>query len=60
MGANRSGDRRKTRLRRRRREVLRFVAKCESANLATKKQGGQATDFAKDIRHFQKLMKLRS
>jgi hypothetical protein len=59
VGSNRSGDRRKSRLRRRRREVLRFIAKCESASLATKKQGGQATDFAKDIRHFRKQMKLR-
>jgi hypothetical protein len=60
VGSNRSGDRRRKRLRRRRREVLRFEAKCESANLATKEQGGQATDFSKDIRHFRRLMKLRS
>ncbi len=60
MNYNRSGAQRKARLRRRRREVLRFVAKCESANVASEEQGGQATDYAKDIRHFRRLMKLRS
>jgi|GraSoiStandDraft_54_1057290.scaffolds.fasta_scaffold100746_2 hypothetical protein len=60
MGYNRSGARRSARLRRRRREVTRFVAKCESANVASKEQGGPATDYAKDIRHFRRLMKLRS
>lgn len=60
MGYNRSGNRRKARLRRRRREVMRLVTKCESANVAAKDQGGQATDYSKEIRHFRKLMKLRS
>ena len=60
MGSNRSGARRTARLRRRRREVMRFVAKCESANVASKEQGGHATDYAKDIRLFRRLMKLRS
>jgi len=55
MGYNRSGARRSARLRRRRREVTRFVAKCESANVASKEQGGPATDYAKDIRHFRRL-----
>ena len=59
MGSNRSCVRRTSRLRRRRREVARFVAKCEAANLASKEKGGPATDYAKDIRHFRKLMKLR-
>jgi hypothetical protein len=60
MGYNRSGARRTARLRRRRREVMRFVAKCESANATSKEQGGQATDYSKEIRHFRRLMKLRS
>jgi hypothetical protein len=60
VGSNRSGDRRKSRLRRRRREVMRFVAKCEAANVVSKEHGDQATDFTKAIRHFRKQMKLRS
>ena len=59
MGANRSGVRRKYRLRRRRREVARFVAKCEAANVASNDKGGPAADYSKEIRHFRKLMKLR-
>ncbi len=39
---------------------MRFEAKCEAANSASVEQGGQAVDFAKDIRHFRRLMKLRS
>jgi hypothetical protein len=35
------------------------MAKCELANVASKEQGGQATDYAKDIRRFRRLMKLR-
>jgi len=60
MGYNRSGARRTSRLRRRRREVARFVAKCEAANVAAKDKGGPTTDYAKDIRHFRRSMKLRS
>ncbi len=60
MGYNRSGAQRTARLRRRRREVMRFQAKCESANVASQEQGGPVIDYAKDIRHFRRLMKLRS
>ncbi len=60
MGYNRSGNRRKARLRRRRREVTRLVNNCESANVRAKEQGGQVTDYSKEIRRFRKLMKFRS
>jgi hypothetical protein len=59
MGYNRSGARRKARLRRRRREVARFVAKCATTNQTAQGKGEESTDFASDIRHFRRLMKLR-
>jgi hypothetical protein len=59
MGYNRSGARRKARLRRRRKEVARFVAKCATANQAAQDKGEKSTEFASDIRHFRRLMKLR-
>ena len=59
MGYNRSGARRKAKLRRRRKEVARFEEKCATANQTSQGKGEKSTDFASDIRHFRRLMKLR-
>jgi hypothetical protein len=57
MGYNRSGVVRKARLKRRRQEVRRFVARCEETNAAAQKQGKPATDFTRAINDFAEFRK---
>jgi len=57
MGYNRSGVVRKARLKRRREEVRRFIARCEETNAAAQKQGKPATDFTRAIQNFTEFRK---
>jgi hypothetical protein len=59
MGANRSGVRRKARLKRRRREVNRFVDRCAAADAGTQAAGKPAGDHTREIRELKASMKLR-
>ncbi len=52
MGYNRAGAVRKARLRRRRREVQRFVERCTEANAAAQKEGKPPKDFTEAIKDF--------
>ncbi len=55
MGANRAGAIRKQKLRRRRRQVKRFVEQCAAANREEQSQGKPPTDFSREIREVSRL-----
>jgi hypothetical protein len=57
MGYNRSGTVRKTRLKRRRQELRRFIERCEMANVTAQKQGKPPTDFTRAIQDFSEFRK---
>jgi hypothetical protein len=54
---NRNFLNRKKRLRRRRREVARFIEKCAASNLAATERGEPKKDFTQVIRDFKESRK---
>jgi hypothetical protein len=50
---NRQAVNRKLRLKRRRREVQRFLERCETANAAAAGRGESPTDFSRTIKAFK-------
>jgi hypothetical protein len=54
---NRQYQNRKTRLKRRRQEVARFVDNCAAINLAAQKRGEPPTDFTRAIKEFKQFRK---
>ncbi len=54
---NRRFENRQSRLKRRRREVTRFIDRCATTNLEEKKRGERPTDFDRAIRAFKEFRK---
>jgi hypothetical protein len=54
---NRPAENRKAKVKRRRREVTRFIEKCESANRIAQAKGEPLTSFTKVIRDFKEFRK---
>jgi hypothetical protein len=59
MGYNRSGARRMAKLKRRRREIDRFVEKCATGNAEAQKKGEPTTDHSREISRKWRTAKLR-
>jgi hypothetical protein len=55
--SNRRYENRQSRLKRRRREVTRFIERCAAANLDAEKRGEQPTDFTRAIRELKMFRK---
>lgn len=54
---NRPTENKKARLKRRRREVRRFIDQCESANRSAEAKGNPLTDFTRAIHDFTEFRK---
>jgi hypothetical protein len=54
---HRPAENRRARLKRRRREVRRFVEQCEATNRSAQGKGEAPTDFTKAIRDFTEFRK---
>jgi hypothetical protein len=54
---NRPAENRKARLKRRRREVRKFMEQCESANRSARAKGVPPTDFTRAIEDFTEFRK---
>jgi hypothetical protein len=54
---NRPTENRRARLRRRRREVTKFIEQCASSNRSAQAKGDAPTDFTRAIRDFSEFRK---
>ena len=54
---HRPSENRRARLKRRRREVRRFIEKCEATNRSAQAKGEAPTDFSRAIRDFTEYRK---
>jgi hypothetical protein len=54
---NRPAENSRARLKRRRREVTRFIAQCEATNRDAQAKGEAPTDFTRAIRDFREFRK---
>jgi hypothetical protein len=57
MGYNRAGTAHKARIKRRRREVQRFVQRCAEANEIARQEGKKTTDYTSAIKEFAQFRK---